>query len=86
MNHSKLDYHLTAYVKMSEFLATFEQPPRAVNIRLDNQAQKQLEANRHVLDSLFRIVLLLGKQGLAFRGHWDDQIVIMKIVAILLNW
>lgn len=73
-NHGKVDYHLTACTKMSEFLAAYEQPSHAATTRLDEQAQKQLEANQHVLDSLFKIVLLLEKQGLPFRGHRDDQI------------
>ena len=73
-SHGKLDYHMTASMRMSEFLATYKHPSQAVNTRLDIQAQKQLEDNQHVLESLFKIVLLLGKQGLAFRGHRDDQV------------
>ena len=72
--HGKLDYHLTACTKMSAFLAAYEHPTRAVNTRLDTQAQKQLVDNQHVLESLFKVTLLLGKQGLAFHGHRDDQI------------
>ncbi len=73
-SHGKLDYHLTACAKMSEFLTAYQQPSHAVNVRLDSQAQKQVEANQCVIESLFKIVLLLGKQGLAFRGHRDDRI------------
>lgn len=74
MNHGRLDYHLTACTKMSEFLATYEHPSQAVSTRIDSQVQKQLEDNQCVLESLFKVVMLLGKQGLAFRGHRDDQI------------
>ena len=73
-SHSSLSYHLTACTKMQEFLATHENPAQAVNIRLDNVAQKQLEENQKVIESLFKVVMLLGKQGLAFRGHRDDNI------------
>jgi len=30
--------------------------------------------NQNVLKSLFKIVLLSGKQGIAFRGHREDHI------------
>ena len=33
-----------------------------------------METNQKVVESLFKIVLLCGRQGLALRGHRDDQI------------
>ena len=33
-----------------------------------------MERNQHVIESLLKIVLLCGKQGLAFRGHRDDRV------------
>ncbi len=59
---------------MSEFLSTYEHPSGAVNTRLDCQVQQQLKDNQAVIESLLKIVFLLGKQGLAFRGHRDDKI------------
>ena len=73
-NHSSLEYHLMACTKMRAFLATFEQPSKAISTQLDSQAQEQLEENKLVLQSLFKVTMLLGKQGLAFRGHRDDKI------------
>ena len=74
-SHGSLDYHLTTFTKMRSFLHTYENPSEAVNTSLDSRAQKRLEENQHVLESLFKIVMLLGKQGLALRGHLDDIIV-----------
>ena len=54
-NHSSLEYHLVACTKMGAFLATYEQPSKAISIQLDTQAQKQLEENKVVLESLFKI-------------------------------
>ena len=79
-SHGSLDYHLTSLAKMSAFLRTYENPSEAVNTSLDSQAQKRLEENQHVLESRFKIVMLFGKQGLAFRGHRDDKIVWMEEV------
>ena len=59
---------------MRAFFDTYEQPSKAINYQLETQAQKQFEENKVVLESLFKVTMLLGKQGLAFRGHRDDKI------------
>ena len=73
-NHASLDYHLTACTKMNEFIVQHRSPSSAINVRLDNEAKKQMEANKQVIESLLKVVMLLGKQGLPFRGHRDDKI------------
>ena len=77
-NHGSLDYHLTSLTKMSVFVRTYKNPSEAVITRLDSQVQKRLGENQQVIESLFRIVILLGKQGLEFSGHRDDKIVWME--------
>ena len=37
-----------------------------------SEAQRRMEENGKVVTSLFKVVLLCGKQGIAFRGHRDD--------------
>ena len=73
-SHGRLDYHMTACSKMREFLSTYETPSAAVHTRLDSQLQEQQKKNLAVIESLLKVVLLLGKQGLAFRGHRDDKV------------
>ena len=51
-----------------------ENPSGAVNVLMDIQVQKQLEESQKVIESLFKCVMFLGKQGLPFRGHRDDNI------------
>ena len=34
-----------------------------------------MEENKIVIESLLRIVMLCGKQGIALRGHRDDHIM-----------
>ena len=36
--------------------------------------QQQIEDNQIVLESLFRIIILCGKQGIPLQGHRDDNI------------
>ena len=59
---------------MRQFLARYQSPSQSVGTLLDTQAQRVMDANQKVIQSLFRIVILCGKQGLALRGHRDNQI------------
>ena len=42
---------------------------------INSSSQKIMESNQRVVESLLKIVMLCGKQGLALRGHRDDKIV-----------
>ena len=72
--HAKKDYHLTAMTRMEEFLSRYENPCQAIHTLLDSEAKRMMESNQKVIESLLKIVLLCGKQGLALRGHRDDTI------------
>ena len=67
--HSKLEYHLTALSKMSEFLARYENPSQTISTIFYQAAKGRLVENKQVVESLLKVVLLCGKQGLALRGH-----------------
>ena len=43
-------------------------------MQFDNEAKIRMENNKKVLESLFKIVMLCGRQELALRGYRDDQI------------
>ena len=72
--HSKLDYHLTAKAKMTEFLARHENPSQTISTIFEQDAKRRMAENKKVVESLFKIVLLCGKQGIPFRGHRDDNV------------
>ena len=61
---------------MTEFVARFQHPSTAIYTQLHTEMQRRMEDNLAVVESLFRIVLLRGKQGLPMRGHRDDCIVL----------
>ena len=46
----------------------------AIDIQCNRKLQLNMENNLKVLESLFKIILLCGKQGIALRGHRDDKI------------
>ena len=43
----------------------FKDPSSAINIIIDNDAQKVMENNQKVIELLLKIVMLCEKQGLA---------------------
>ena len=59
---------------MKEFVDRYENPTQAVDVMLQSRMQQIMERNQHVIETLLKIVLLCGKQGLAFHGHWDDWV------------
>ena len=72
--HAKRDYHLTAMIRLKEFLTRYKNPTKSIDVAFERETQQRIEHNQKVLESLFRIVLLCGKQGLPLRGHRDDNI------------
>lgn len=72
--HAGKEYHLRAMTTMKEFIDRFENPTQAIDVMMQSRLQQLMERNQHVIESLLKIVLFCGKQGLAFRGHRDDRI------------
>ena len=72
--HAKNMYHRTAMAAMAEFTARYKSPSQSIDTILASQVRQTMETNPRVLESLFRIAILCGKQGLALWGHRDDKI------------
>ena len=69
--HTKLEYHMTAMTKMSEFVARFEHPSEAIDTQLNKETNgRKPESDRVIAED---IVMLCGKQGIALCGHRDDH-------------
>ena len=64
--------------RMSKFLARYENPSQSISVIVNSEMQRVIETNQKVLESLTKIVLLCGKQGLALRGHRDDKVSWME--------
>ena len=72
--HGTKQYHLSSMTRMTEFISRYENPDKSISVIMDSELQRVMETNQKVLESLLKVVLLCGKQGLALRGHRDDQI------------
>ena len=60
---------------MEEFINRYRYPSESVNTKLHMEAQTIMEANQKVVESLIRVIMESGKQGLALCGHHGDKIV-----------
>ena len=72
--HAGKNYHRDAMTKMNAFIAGYENPSQTVDTALNREAQHIMESNQKVLESLLKVVMLCGKQGLSLRGHRDDKV------------
>ena len=64
--HSKNGFHCNAMAMMAEFLVRYESPSLAVDALLNSQTRQTMETNQKVIETLLRVVILCGKQGLAY--------------------
>ena len=60
--------------KMSEFLARYENPSQSISTVMDSELQRIMETNQKVVESLLKIIMLCGRQGLALRCHHNNKI------------
>ena len=72
--HAQNQYHLDAMARLSAFKETLKKPEETIDRKLDKEKAMLAARNRNVLTSLFQIVMLCGRQGIAFRGHVDDRV------------
>ena len=68
------DYHLTAVAAMAGFLRCYETPAQAIDVVMNSQFSQIIERNEKVIESLLKIIILCGKQGLTLCGYRDDKI------------
>ena len=75
-DHGKRGYHLISMTKMtvSECITRYQQPSAAIDIHKQVVAKRRLEDNQRVIESLFKVILLCGMQGLGLCGHRNDHI------------
>ena len=75
--HAQLDYHAKSLTRMQEFLARYRNPSEEIHNKFDKEIRTTIEKNRHVIESLFRIVILLENKVLLF-----EVIVMTKLCGL----
>ena len=74
--HAVLEYHKNSQANLNAFMDTMAKPEKSINVSLDKAAQEQIQQNREVLKSIISGLEFCGRQGIALRGHRDDDTVI----------
>ena len=59
---------------MKEFLTQYRKSTKLVDVGFEREILQRIVNNQKLLESLFRIVLLCGKQRIPLWGHKDDNI------------
>jgi len=73
--HASTNYHRDAMTKMRAlFIECYENTSQSVDTALNREAQQIMKSNKKVLESLLKVAMLCGKQGLALRDHRDDKV------------
>ena len=70
--HERLEYHKSAVIAGNNFLKNFHDPTLEVRNQVDASHLSQVQENRKRLIPIVKIILFLGRQNIAFRGHRDD--------------
>ncbi len=75
VTHASKYYHRRAMTTMREFISRYEDLSQSVGTMLDSEVQRVMDSNVKVIESLFKVAILCGKQGLAMRSHRDDRVL-----------
>ena len=70
--HVGNEYHSTAMTKAFGIIEKFETVVNTINYQSSQDIQSRYKTYPQIIESLARIVHLLGRQGLAFRGHREN--------------
>ena len=72
-NHATNLYHQEACDRAKAFISTYQNPQTRIDAQVNLEAQRLSDTNRYILCEIVETILLLGRQGLPFRGHRDDS-------------
>ena len=71
--HAGNSYHQQAVFEAYKIIEKFENPTNTVKAIMDENLKQRYLVYPKVVEALARVVHLLGKQGLALRGHLESS-------------
>ena len=66
--------HLISCERWSSFVSIMQGRQLTVEEQMNKAVSETVTKNRQVLKSILDVVVTLGRQGLAFRGHRDSEV------------
>ena len=71
--HATCEYHMNSMAKLKSFNATYAHPSTRVDMLLSDEITTRVQKNRDTLASIIKCIEACGRQGIALRGHRDDD-------------
>ncbi|CAG2190984.1 unnamed protein product [Mytilus edulis] len=71
--HATTDYHQSSMAKLEAFRTTHLEPSSRIDATLTSGNQEIIQRNRQILMSIIKSLVFCGRQGIALRGHRDDD-------------
>ena len=69
LRHSGNSYHQQAVHSADGVIAKFENPADTIPVQVNEVSKERHQVYKKIVEALDRVIYLLGKQGLALRGH-----------------
>ena len=69
LRHSGNSYHQQAVHSADGIIAKFENPANTIPVQVNEVLKERHQVYKKIVEALARVIHLLGKQGLALRGH-----------------
>ena len=64
---------MNAAAKMNAFVKTYEDPSNRIDLSITDDSCRRIQQNREILTSVLKCLQFCGRQGIALRGHRDDD-------------
>ena len=79
--HTEKQYHKDALIRSEEFLKVMTNQQPDIQMQLSQVMADRVAFNRQKLSSIFKTIVLCGRQSIALRGHRDNATDIEKDLA-----
>ncbi len=66
--HASNSYHINALNDATAFIQSVKNPQKTIDVRLNTELARNIEANRHIVKCCIESVLFCGRQNIALRG------------------
>ncbi len=71
--HSTLEYHKNSMAKLNAFKQTYKNTSTRIDVTITNNNISRIQQNRESIKCILKCLEFCGRQGIALRGHRDDD-------------
>lgn len=71
--HENNKYHGDAVIAADDFKRNMQNPLNGIDVAIETQRKQTIAENREIIASIAKCIVVCGRQGIALRGHRDDE-------------